>query len=467
LRAGIARPRFASSFAVRLCFAFIFVAFCATLRGAEPPPEALVVVIGDSHSAYDKVAQFVARVDRLKEGYRGVPMGILINGDAFELGNVVAKRSNGEIDLAFLAALAKRAPTILDLGNHETDFFGPAEAVAKIQATGVTVICGNARDGRTGKPLAPASTTLKLGGSEATVVGVVTDRLSTFRAAIRPDLDVADPVAWARDNFPRLFEGAPLPIVMSHAGMNADRELLTLVPHTTLFAGAHDHLQFVRPMETGTVYFQSGSLLDGFTLAQLHRVGKQLRWRVSQLALVAEEPGDPELIGLVRRVRAEHLTPEDRALVGRLPEAWPVARAASFAAGAMAEAAGADVGFIGNTTFGSGLPGGDVSRADFDTCVRFDGTVFTALVDGQRLQSLLAQSSASPIARFDLKLGGEFKYSGGRPGAIDGKRSYRIATTDWGAKNTGRYFGEPSIVWTEQPNVRLKATVLAALAKGQ
>src|ERR1041384_1783764 len=43
------------------------------VRAAEPPPEAFVVVIGDGHSAYDKVAQFVAHLDRLKAEYPHVP----------------------------------------------------------------------------------------------------------------------------------------------------------------------------------------------------------------------------------------------------------------------------------------------------------------------------------------------------------------------------------------------------------
>ena len=41
-----------------------------------------------------------------------------------------------------------------------------------------------------------------------------------------------------------------------------------------------------------------------------------------------------------------------------------------------------------------------------------------------------------------------------------------IATTDWGAKNTARYFGEPAISWQEQPGMKLKAAVLDALKAG-
>jgi 5'-nucleotidase/UDP-sugar diphosphatase len=453
----------------RLSLAFVAAAMATgPIRAATtplPPPEAIVVVIGDSHSAYDKVAQLVAHIDRLMEENRHVPLAVLIDGDTFEAGNVVARRSGAVIDFALFAALAKRAPTILNLGNHEPDFFDPTETVAKIQATGVTVISGNARDHRTGQPLAPPSTVLRLGAYEATVVGVMTDQLATFRAAIRPDLDLADPVVWAKKNFPLLFQDTLLPIVLSHAGVKADADMLMLVPAGTLFAGAHDHLRFVRPMAIADVYFHSGSWLECFSVAELRWTGKRLRWSVKQTAIDSSGPGDPELIALVRRTRADHLTPEDNAVVGHLPRAWGVEQAAGFAAAAVAKAAGADVAFIGNTTFGSGLPAGIVTRADFDSCVRFDGPIFTAVVDGARVQRLLGHSRAGPLIRFDLGASGEFSYSGGKPGLIDPNQAYRIATSDWGAKNSARYFGEPAIEWQQHPTAQLKPAVLAELAK--
>ena len=66
------------------------------LLKAGPPaplaerPDALVLVAGDMHSAYDRTAQFLAHVDRLRTENLGVPVAVLINGDTFELGNAVA-----------------------------------------------------------------------------------------------------------------------------------------------------------------------------------------------------------------------------------------------------------------------------------------------------------------------------------------------------------------------------------------
>lgn len=451
----------------RLYFALLLVCASPCLRGAAAatPPEALLIILGDQHSAYDKAAALVAQVDRLKTENAGVPLAVLIDGDSFEYGNIVARRSEAVIDLALFAALAERAPTILNLGNHEPDFYDPAAAVAKLRAVGVTVISGNARDRNTGQPLAPASTRLTLGAHTATVVGVLTDQLSTFRLAVRPGLDLANPVVWAKANFDTLLQDASLPIVLSHAGIRADREMLPLVPAGTLFAGAHDHVRFAEQLDNGVWYFHSGSWMEYYSLAKLRRTPTgQLRWDVEQFPLDSRAPGNPEIAALVHRVRAGHLTPDDIAVVGRLPRALPVAEAARFAAAALAKAAAVDTAFIGNTTFGAGFPAGDVTQIEFDACVRFDGPIFTATVGGARLRELVAAANAGPQTPFERRKG-EFSFAAGELENLAVEKTYRIATTDWGAKNTARYFGEPAIAWQEHPTLKLKAAVRAALSE--
>src|SRR4051812_41440303 len=214
------------------------------------PAEAMVFVIGDQHSAYERTAQLVATIDQIKSEHSNLPAAILLDGDTFEYGDVIARRSSGAVEFAMFAALAQRAPTILNLGNHEPEFYDLAETVRRVEATGVKVVT-NIVDHTTGRPFAPASATITLGSSKATIVGVTTEHLATYRAAVRPSLDLANPVVWAKQNFPKLIDASSLPIVLSHAGLNADREMLSWVPDGTLFAGAHDHLRFVHPMGRG------------------------------------------------------------------------------------------------------------------------------------------------------------------------------------------------------------------------
>ncbi|MSU48168.1 MAG: bifunctional metallophosphatase/5'-nucleotidase [Opitutus sp.] len=445
----------------RFSFFFLLAACVTRIHAAAPaPPEAVLVVVGDLHSAYERSAQLVARVDRLRAENAGVPLAILIDGDSLEYGNVVARRTSGAIDFALFAALAKRAPTILNLGNHEPEFHDVPETVKRLRATGLVVIGGNLRDRESGRPFAPASTTLKLGAREATLVGVTTDRLATYRAAIRPQLDLADPVVWAKANFPALLKDAALPIVLSHAGLRADREMLPLVPDGTLFAGAHDHLRFVH-RAGGTVYFHSGSWLEFVSIARLRRTDGALRWEVEQVRLNADDPADPGLAKIIRETLAQQLTPEETAVVGRTPRAFGPGDAAQFAVEAARRAAAADVALVGATTFGAGLPAGDVTRFAFDACVRFDGPLFTAEVEGGVLKKILARANQGPDTPF-AERGGE-NLVAAVTGEIVAGRTYRLVTTDWIAKNARNYLGDTPPALTERPKLTLKAAVLAAL----
>ena len=443
--------------------------FLAGLRAAAPAPtaataaEALVLVVGDQHSAYERTAQLFAHVDRLRVAHPGVPFAVLINGDALEYGNIVARRSAGAIDFAMFAALARRAPTILNLGNHEPEFYAVDDTIARIEATGVTVI-SNLVNRATGKPFASASTRLRLGAREATVVGLATDKLSTYRAAIRPSLDLADPVVWAKANLPSLFPAdTALPILLTHIGLTADRALLELILDGTLFAGAHDHLRFVH--RTGrTVYFHSGSWTDGYSLATLRADNPGPHWTVEQFPIAATDPADPELAAIIQKISAQHLTPEDLAILGRNPTsaALAPAEAARFVVAALRTATQADAAVIGATTFGAGLPAGDVTRVALDACVRFDGTIWVAEISGTDLAALLARSNHDAATPFAARRG-ENLVAIGPTTPLDPARRYRLATTDWAAKNARTYFGSETLGFVEQPALRLKALVTAAL----
>src|SRR6185312_10206440 len=67
---------------------------------AAEKPEALVLIIADQHSAYERTAQFVALVDQLEHDHADLPLAILIDGDTFEYGNVLARRSAGAVEFA-------------------------------------------------------------------------------------------------------------------------------------------------------------------------------------------------------------------------------------------------------------------------------------------------------------------------------------------------------------------------------
>jgi 5'-nucleotidase / UDP-sugar diphosphatase len=443
-----------------LFFPGLLLLMAAAVRAAAPVgAEALLVIVGDQHSAYERTAQLVAQIDRLRAEDPKLPLAILIDGDVFEYGNVVARRSVGAVDFAMLTALAQRAPTVVNIGNHEPEFYDLGEAIARLRQTGATVI-SNINDRATGKPFAPAFTRLKLGGHEAVIVGVTTDLLASFRVAVRPDLDLADPVVWGRKFLPELLAAAPVKVVLSHAGLLADRGLLPLVPDGTLFAGAHDHIRFVH-REGRTVYVHSGSWNEFLTLAYLKVGPAGVTWEVRQQRIETTDAADPALAALIRETQQKYLTAEDVAMVGHSPRALTPDDAARFAVHAARVAAGADAALVGRTTFGAGLPGGEISQVALDACVRFDSVICAAEVSGTQLRAILATSNENTDTPFAQRHGDYLVADG--PATIEPARTYRIATTDWVARNPAQYLGDATIVLKEVPALRLKAIVTGAL----
>jgi 5'-nucleotidase/UDP-sugar diphosphatase len=446
---------------VRLTGLFLALSLRAASAAASEGAEALVLMIGDQHSAYERTAQLVGRVDRLRAEHPGLPMAMLIDGDVFEHGNVVAWRSAGEIDFAMFAALARRLPTVLNLGNHEPEFHDVAEAVKRIQATGVTVV-SNIVNRTNGELFVPAATRLKLGKHEAVIVGVTTDLLATFRIPVRPTIDLAEPVAWARKNFPALLAQASIRIVLSHAGLAADRGLIPLVPDGTLVAGAHDHIRFVH-YAGRTAYVHSGSWNEFLTLAYLYVGSDGPRWEIRQQKIELDEVADPKLTDLIRTTSTKHLTPEDRAVVGFSERSFSPDEAALFAVRALRRAAGVDAAFVGRTTFGAGVSAGPVTRAEFDAWVRFDGTTHVGEVNGAQLRTLIEGANETPDTPFAQRHGDYLVAEG--PAEIEREKVYRIAVADWVVRNSRLYLGSVQIAFSERADLKLKSIVAAALEK--
>ncbi len=428
--------------------------FVAVSRGVAAP-EVVLVFTSDQHSAHARMAQFVALVDRVTAEHAGVPVAALINGDTFESGNSIARRSGGEFEYAFFRALAQRVPTVLNLGNHEPDFHDVATTVARAQACGVTVI-SNLVDRDSGKPFTSATTRLKLGQRELVIAGLTTDLLTTYRVAIRPTLDLANPAVWAEENFPTIFAAADLPIVMAHTGLKADREILQHTPRNALYVAGHDHARFLARPE-GIAYAQSGAWGGFASIARLENGA----WSIEQVALTDELPTNPELAAIAARVEEQHATAEDREVVGRSALALGPEEAARFAVEAVRAATGADAAVIGATTFGGGVSAGKVTRMEFDAWVRFEGQICVAEISGAELLTLASRANLGPDAPWE-KRGGENLVLV-TPEQIDPTRMYRIATNDWAVKNTRRYFGENAPTFAEVPEMRLKSVVARAL----
>ncbi|MDO5630684.1 MAG: bifunctional metallophosphatase/5'-nucleotidase [Paracoccus sp. (in: a-proteobacteria)] len=418
---------------------------------AAPGFAITVIAMADLHSAYDRTGPLLAEIAAQAAGPHPL---IVLNGDLFETGNSVTTASKGEIDWAFLAELPKLAPTVINIGNHEPDLDPDlAQFVTRATDLGITVI-SNIIDARSGQPYAPASITLTIADQPVTLTGIATDALFTYPESTRALIEVPPPVEWVRDHLPGLM-GDGLNIVLSHAGVLADRDILPLLPDGTVLIGGHDHLTLLAE-QGATRYLHTGSWSAQIAVATL------IPGQPARITRIDIDPGatpHPALAALIPTTLNAHLTPDDRQIVATSPKAMPVRDLALFTAAAMARDAGGDVGFIGHTTFGAGLPAGPVSRHDFHSAIRFDGKLMQAKVTADVLADILTrinQFGDYPLHRRT----GDFLYAAPDTPAKD---SYLLITNGWSVMNAASYFGRDDLTFTEVPGGEVRAAVLSAL----
>lgn len=433
---------------------------CAHAQVATPGisgPRLRVLAISDLHSSYGRIAQLLAAFRREVRD-NPVPHLIVVNGDSFEHGNVVSVRSEGLIDWAFMAELPKIAPTVFNLGNHDNDLIHDLNTVVeRIRALGITVV-SNLIDARTDKPYAEALVDMEIGGSPLRIVGLGTNSINTYPEPSRAWLKLPHPVEWAKAHFPTYLQNDGLKLVLSHVGVVDEREYLPLLPQGTMMIGGHNHLLFTH-QEGRTGFFHVGRWGETYGVGEYGADGIV----TSRLVEVpTDSAADPALASLVATTLAQHLTDVEKAILGHNPVALSLGDTGRRVCRGFADAVDADVGFIGHTTLGTGLKGGDIDQFHFDEVVRFDGRLMVAEVEASRLPAIMKvcnQDRPTPIS----EMTGDFLYGAERTGGVRTGATVKLVTTDWCARNPGRYFGQSDLQFVDVASDGVKAVARRAL----
>jgi 2',3'-cyclic-nucleotide 2'-phosphodiesterase (5'-nucleotidase family) len=438
-------------------------ALAATLpaRAAPPVGEALLLTLADLHSPYARLPAILSAVRAVRAEEQGRPAALILNGDIFERGNVAALRSGAEADWAFLRALAAELPVYVNLGNHETAIEDDmATTVARITGAGAQPL-GNLIDRRTGRFFAPVSDRIGLGGLSLGLLALGTDNPFVYRQPARDTLVLPDPVGFARDAFAEVTGDTDLAVLVSHAGVSADKAIFAALETPMLALGAHDHLDFTH-RAGGLSYAHGaswGSKLGVIGLTKgAQGVALDMTWRE-----IAPGGGDPALADTIAAVKAAHLTAEDTAVIAERPVALDLPASILVAVEAVRAATGADLALLGHTTFGAPLAAGPLTQFDFDAFLRFDGTLAVAEVPGDRLAAILGRANQHLATGLDARTG---DYVHAAALDIVPGRTYRLATNGWTAQNQKSYLGTEDLAFTEVPDLRLKAVVRDALAAG-
>jgi 5'-nucleotidase / UDP-sugar diphosphatase len=430
---------------------------------AVAAPEVAVVNMADLHSAYDAYPSLVRAAEDLVAEY-GITTEVvfLINGDLFELGVAVATRSDGAADWEFLERLTRLGTVVINVGNHEFDFMEPQAFVRTAEALGAAVIGTVDADGSR-DALTPVSLDIPAAGSQLRIVGVGTDQLNTYPEGLRDTLTIPKPTDWITAEWNRVTRGADHVILATHAGLVADVGMLEAIgsdPRLLYAVGGHDHL-VVRESVRGTTYMHTGFKGERFTVADVFMGGSTPHVAFRDVVTESVAVPDAALTAMISRLREEHLTAEDREVVGIMDTDLSVLDAAMWSVEQVRAYTGADVAFLNHTSFGSGLPEGPLERYRFNQFMRFDNDVMRATVDGETLRTIMAtanQHEANSLA----ERSGDFLYAG--PVTVRDGEQYDIVTSSWVALdfNQMRYLGT-TVDFEQIPDITTKGILIQAM----
>ncbi len=407
---------------------------------AASAPKFQIIHLADLHSAVDQYPTLLGALTRLQADQPRTPRLILINGDLFEAGDPIAARSAGQLDWVLLERLRSFGPVVLNIGNHEFDVVDPDALVSRAAELDI-ILVGNVAL-TDGSAPAPAAVNVTVGNSELRIVGVTTDQLATWPPRLREQLQLSEPASWIEEHWQELTAGAELIVLASHAGLQADRQMLATLargPQPLLFFAAHDHLLLLDSI-AGTPYVHSGSGAEYFALATI-RLDSDAHPEAQITLIAAQGPEDAVMAKAVQQLQDTKLASCERQAVGWIDEAMALPDAARWASAQLQQDPGVDAVFLNHTSFGAGLPAGALSRYRFDRFLRFDNGLMQVEVDAATLLRIAARAQAQQSLPLAERSGD--RLHGIWPEPEDGRR-YRLLTSDWIAMpaNQPRYLGE-------------------------
>ncbi len=431
-------------------------------ESTEEKPALVVINMADTHSAYDTYSKILWKVKELKTEYQDSELVILFDGDLFESGNIVAKKSKGMVDLEFLKHLGECGKVIINVGNHEFDLMSPKDFLSTAEAAGAVVI-GNV----TAEDMPETAVYTDITAAEKTirVIGVGVDAKNTYPKPLRESISIPEPVKWLKANYPKLSSEADYVIVASHAGLVPDLAMLDVVggaPSLLYMVGAHDHI-ILHENVNGTIYMHNGFKGERFNIAEIFIDNDDAEVVYKDIMTKDIDGIDEEMAAAVKAAEDENLGSEDLQIVGTVENDLSILEAALWSVEMLKKKTGADAAFLNHTSFGSGLKKGPLPKYLFDQFMRFDNDVMVAEVDSETLKAIIAVCNQQDQS--DLyKRSGDFLYTGDID--IEDGKLYKIATSSWVALdfNQPRYLGQ-SIKFEKLPDLKTKGILTEAMSK--
>jgi 2',3'-cyclic-nucleotide 2'-phosphodiesterase (5'-nucleotidase family) len=398
-------------------------------------------------------AAYLARV--VERERAGNPRGTLLlsAGDMFQ-GTPVSDLFQGR---PVLEAMNRLGFDAMALGNHEFDW-GREALAGIVKGARFPVLSVNIVDER-GRylPGVKPYVIIERKGVKIALIGVTTTETphATKAENVR-GFSFLDPVRV----LPRVLrevrrQGARVTVLVSHLGLERDRELAAAVAGIDVIVGGHSHTVVIDPIVVGrTRIVQAGAhglYLGVLELSIDERTGRVLRaTRAGELKLVSAGPVDgfdPEIARIAATYR-EKIKAKLERVVGETPfdltrRAYGESNLGDLVTDAMRASAHAEVAIHNSGGIRADIPAGKITMEQVYTALPFDDVLVSMDLPGAALLALferpagrdsrgMLQVSGMNI-HYDAAAAGGWKVSlvlvGGAP--LDPAKTYRVVTNDF------------------------------------
>jgi len=450
-----------------IIFCLLFLVGCS-----ERPQPVTILYTNDMHGHFlpwpalrDKppIGGFAA-LDYYVENERNIdPRALLFDCGDLMTGNLIC---NIEYRGAEGGALIEMMNMIgydgMVFGNHELD--KPISNLRKfMEIAEFPFVCANFTDSAGNDFTREKYHIYNLGGVKVGVTGVTYHRMAGMAD---PDnlegFNSTDPADAINRVIPELDPQTDLIVVLSHLGIEADRELARKIKGVDIILGGHSHTRLDQPEKiNGILICQAGSHARYLGKLTLQVAGDSIfSWHDTIIAMVADNiKADTVLQALIDSM-AGIIEEKFGAVIGTLASDWETAyqsesNIGNWVTDMLRAKTGADIAIVNSGGIRKRIPAGPITLRDVYEMLPFDNyvsffdcsgddlqTIFAANADaeaGERSYGSLQISGASYA--YEIRNGkpivGEMKIGGKR---LDPKKIYRIATIDYVISNADKYF---------------------------